>query len=372
MAQADDRCYVGFRKLTSTSTGSWLARYRDDTGRRQKHSLGEFADLPPSQRYDAAKRAAEEWFTHLGKGGGAKAVTVRGACETYVQRVRAARGDKPADDIVMRFKRWVSSDNSLADLGLMKLAKTRLERLRAAMTRTPVTINRDRREFPNTRCRAASSVIRDIASLRVALNFVHDAGDVTSDMAWRVALRPTKNADGRRDVYIGIGQRRNLLERSQPDLSVFLRGLSLVPLRPGALASLRVRNLDARPSVLTIGQDRAGRDRRIKLPASTLEFFNAQASGKKADDPLLMRADRKGWNKDAWKGPVKAAAAAAKLPTATTAYSIRHSVITDLVTNGLDLLTVAQLSSTSVAMIERHYGHLRADLAAAALAKLSL
>ena len=37
-----------------------------------------------------------------------------------------------------------------------------------------------------------------------------------------------------------------------------------------------------------------------------------------------------------------------------------------------DLLTVAQLSGTSVAMIERHYGHLRADHAAAALATLAL
>ena len=78
------------------------------------------------------------------------------------------------------------------------------------------------------------------------------------------------------------------------------------------------------------------------------------------------------WNKDAWKGPIKAAAAAAELSPSVTAYSIRHSVITDLVTDGLDLLTVAQLSGTSVAMIERHYGHLRADHAAAALARLML
>ena len=39
---------------------------------------------------------------------------------------------------------------------------------------------------------------------------------------------------------------------------------------------------------------------------------------------------------------------------------------------GLDMLTSAQLSGTSVAMIERHYGHLRADHAALALASLAL
>ena len=54
------------------------------------------------------------------------------------------------------------------------------------------------------------------------------------------------------------------------------------------------------------------------------------------------------------------------------AYTLRHSAITDLVTGGLDLLTVAQLAGTSVAMIERHYGHLRGDHAAQALERLAL
>ena len=78
------------------------------------------------------------------------------------------------------------------------------------------------------------------------------------------------------------------------------------------------------------------------------------------------------WNKDAWKWPVKAAAAAADLPPDTTAYTMRQSVISDLVHDGLDLLTVAQISGTSVAMIERHYGHLRGEIAAEALARLAL
>ena len=63
---------------------------------------------------------------------------------------------------------------------------------------------------------------------------------------------------------------------------------------------------------------------------------------------------------------------AANLPPTTTAYSLRHSVISDLVHEGLDLLTVAQISGTSVVMIERHYGHLRGEVAATALARLAL
>jgi hypothetical protein len=47
-------------------------------------------------------------------------------------------------------------------------------------------------------------------------------------------------------------------------------------------------------------------------------------------------------------------------------------VISDLVHGSLDLLTVAQFSGTSVATIEKRYGHLRADVAEGALASLAL
>lgn len=365
-------CYLGFRKLTPASTGTWLARYRDENGKQQKRSLGEFGEMPPSQRYDVAKRFAEEWFEHLGKGGSTEHVTVRTACARYVKHVSADRGAKPADDLEMRFKRWVYSDKSLAEMDLTKLTKTRVEAWRKAMAKTPVTVNRDKRDVPITRPRAASSVNRDMAALRAALNFAHDAGSVTSDSAWRVALRPIKNADGRRDVYLDRQQRRALIAKAAPDLAVLLRGLSLVPLRPGALAALTVDRYDSRLAVLTIGKDKAGRDRRIKLPEATAHLFAEQCKDRPPLDPLLCREDRKPWNKDAWKGPIKAAAASADLPPTVTAYTIRHSVITDLVTGGLDLLTIAQLSGTSVAMIEQHYGHLQADVAAAALARLAL
>ena len=269
----------------------------------------------------------------------------------------------------MRFKRWVFDHEALARTPLVKLTRAKIEAWRGGLAAKPVVINRDGRADPLTRPRAASSVNRDIASLRAALNFAHDAGHVTTDMAWRVALRPTKNADGRRDVYLDRAQRRALIDKATPDVALLLKGLSLVPLRPGALAALTVANLDKRLGVLTVGKDKAGRDRKIKLPPITADLFTRQAADR---PPLLARHDGKPWNKDAWKWPIKAATQAANLKPETTAYAMRHSVITDLVTDGLDLLTVAQLSGTSVAMIERHYGHLRSDVAAAALARLAL
>ena len=85
-----------------------------------------------------------------------------------------------------------------------------------------------------------------------------------------------------------------------------------------------------------------------------------------------MRANGKPWNKETWKHPIAAAVVAAKLPSEATAYTLRHSTITDLVTAGLPLLTIAQISGTSAEMIERQYGHLASDAAVKALGELAL
>jgi site-specific recombinase XerD len=76
------------------------------------------------------------------------------------------------------------------------------------------------------------------------------------------------------------------------------------------------------------------------------------------------------WNKDMWKSPIKEAVTRANLSETVTAYTLRHSGITDLVTAGLPLLTIAQITGTSIAMIERHYGHLTAEKSQDALRTL--
>jgi len=365
--------YLGFQKLTATSVGTWVARSRDpETGKQSKRGLGAFDDIPPSQRFDAARKAADEWFSHLGRGGTTESVTVKAACANYVKHVRGTKGEKQAVDIEARYSRWVN-DEKLAAVELQKLTRPQVEAWRRKLEKAPVVVNphadaKDQR----TRERSKSSINRDMTALRAALNHAHDAGHATTDMAWRVALRPIKNADGQRDAYLDRAQRRALIAQAPVDVAQFLTGLSLVPLRPGALAGLTVAHFDRRLGVLTIGKDKTGRDRRIKLPEVAAEFFEGHAKDKLPAAPLLARADGSAWNKDAWKKPIRAAALKAKLPAAITAYAMRHSTITDLVSSGLDLLTTAQLSGTSVAMIEKHYGHLQSQRAADALAALAL
>lgn len=362
--------HLGLRKMSAASDGTWIARAYDPATRKQsKRALGAFDDIQPARRYDEAKKAAEAWFEHLGRGGSLDTVTVKQACAAYVKHVRATN-EKAADDMQARYRRWVDSD-TIGSIELQKLNKTHVRAWRKRLQDAPVVIDPHAKN-PRTRKRSDSALNRDMTALRAALNHALDEDFATTDVAWRVALKPIKNADGRRNVYLDRDQRRKLIEKAPADVARFLKGLALVPLRPGALAALTVANFDKRLGVLVIGKDKAGEDRSIKLPPATAAFFAEQTTKKLPAAPLFARADGLAWSKDAWKKPIKAAAQDAALPAATSAYALRHSVITDLVTGGLDTMTVATLAGTSIVMIERHYGHLCREHAAAALARLAL
>jgi integrase len=306
----------------------------------------------------------------MSRGGSGKAVTVQQACEAYVAELREKRSDAAATDAAGRFRRWVYG-TKLADTPLLKLTPKAVADWRTRLAATK-TIPQDKKKTA-THPRSASALNRDMTAFRAALNLAMENGHVTSDRAWKTKLRPVENADGRRNVYLDLAQRRKLIESAPADLAELLRALSLVPLRPGAMAALTVASFDKRLASLTIGKDKNGRDRTITLPASTAAFFAERCKEKVPAAPLLARSDGKAWDKDAWKKPFKQAALIAGVPVEATAYALRHSAITDLIAlHKLDTLTVAQLSGTSLQMIERHYGHLLREHAANALARLAI
>lgn len=364
-------CYLGLRKMNAGGEGSWIARAADEANGKQRYkALGDFSDHPAHQRFDLATKAAHEWFEHLARGGSAEDLTVAAACREYVAYLRSAGREDAAKDADGRFKRWVYPVR-FGSLKLLKLTPKAVFDWRASLASTP-TIPQDKTK-PATRQRSASTLNRDMTALRAALNLALENGSVSTDHAWRAKLKPVENADGRRDMYVDQMQRRSLVAAADPDLAAFLRALSLVPLRPGAMAALTVSSFDCRLSTLKVGKDKAGADRKITLPPATAAFFASLCKDKLPTLPLLARANGRPWDRHAWKGPIKDAVVVAKLPCQTTAYALRHSTITDLIAlHKLDTLTVAQLSGTSLQMIEKHYGHLLRDHAANALASLAI
>lgn len=363
-------CHLGFRKVSAAGPGAWVARFRDaDSSSRALRSLGTFDDLPPSDRFGAARAAAEEWFKHMGRGGKSTPATVAEVCRAYLKDLRDHGREPTAKDAEGRFRRWVFND-PIGKIEVQRLTPRAVREWRLRVAGSP-TIPQDKARRDPTTARSPATVNRDMTALRAALNFARAQHLATDDAAWAVALQPMEGATGRRNVYLDAEQRRKLIDAAPRDLAAFLRGLSVLPLRPGALAQLRVCDFDRRLGVLTVGRDKSGGMRRLPLPEATVEFFAEHAKGKLPAAPLLSRADGACWTKDAWKHPVKDAATAAGLPPETTAYALRHSTITDLIAlHRLPTLTVARLAGTSLPMIERHYGHLLHDQAKDALAAL--
>ena len=365
-------CRLGYRKMTDDGGGTWAARYSDpDTKKWQETSLGTFGELPPNERYDAAKQAAEAWFAHMGAGGRKEALTLADACNRYLESLRDEGRTAAAADAQGRFKRWVFG-KPIGTVKLQKLTHAKLQDWRKALART-LTLPQDKAKQGTGTQRAASSVNRDLVAVRAALNLALRDRLVTNDAAWAVALLPASNANGRRTAYLDSLQRKALQDAATNEVRPFITALCWLPLRPGAMANLRVQDFDKRTNDLRIRDDKGRGERTIRLPPETGQFFAEQCRNKIAAAPIFARADGSAWSRHSWKLPVKAAVAGAGLPVDAVAYTLRHSAITDLVTHhGLDLMTVAILSGTSAAMIQKHYGHMVASRATAALAGLAL
>jgi site-specific recombinase XerD len=62
----------------------------------------------------------------------------------------------------------------------------------------------------------------------------------------------------------------------------------------------------------------------------------------------------------------------AGLPKETCLYTLRHSFITQALLDGMTTLEVAKMVGTSLAMIDKHYGHLVSTTAQERLAKVQL
>lgn len=358
-------CFVGFRPSKRGGAGSWIARAYDEQERKYRlKALGDYGALTGAERFAAAKKDAEAFAEQVEAGGviEAKLETVSDACKAYA----ATRPEAES-----RFKRYIYSD-PLAKVKLAKLRRRQLTEWRKRLEAQPALVSRRKKGERLVRERAPATINRDMAVLRAALNDVLAPGTPKTEAAWQEALQAIPNADRQRTLYLDRPQRKKLLEHVDAEASPFVRALCLLPLRPGAMAAITAGDFDKRTSELTIGKDKTGRPRRIQVSTEAAKVLGAEASDKLPTAPLFMRSNGKAWDKNSWKVPIAAAAKKASLPAGTTAYTLRHSTITDLVTAGLPLLTIAQISGTSAEMIERHYGHLASDAAVKALNELAL
>lgn len=348
--------FVGFRRLDQG--GSWVARLHTDDRRHVYKSLGPVSAI---NDYEAARREAARWRRSVEAGVQTdRVVTVADLCRDYTAAIEAEGRARAAIDARKRFDRIVYAD-PIGKVRADKLTQRHLEAWMARMEAGEMTGRK--RALPSK-----ATFNRNLTSLKAALNRAVSRREIPHDRAieWQ-AIKPHKDADGRRGVYLTREQRRALLAAADDDLRALLSCVALTGCRPGDPAAMLRRDYDARTGSVTF-RTKTG-PRTIPVSPAAKALFDQLGKSKLPGAPMFTDAGQP-WIPQAWAPRVKLAAAEAKLPAETVTYTLRHCWITDAIVGGMDPVTVARLTGTSMEMISKTYGHLIEGVARDTLAKI--
>jgi len=314
----------------------WIARRRRADGPGYDHkALGNVVD------YDTAERLARAWFAgDTAAAPDIAGATVADACRAYVATIRAEKGDHRADPIEARFQRRVYG-HSIAKVRLAELSAPVVEGWRNGLLAdiTKASANRER------------------VGLFAALNKAYRDGLLDSDKAWR-NVKPFAVDLATRTTYLPVADRRRLIEAAPAPLANLLKALAFTAARPIELTRATVGDLDTRSKTLSLTgyKGRGGiRRRAFPLSADALAFFAGLATGRGADEPLLLDDRGEAWRYQDHNRQFRAVAESLGFELDVSMYSFRHAVQTDWLEAGINPVTVARVAGTSVRMIETHY-----------------
>lgn len=341
--------FLGLRKIDKDRS-TWIARLRTDSGAQTYRSLGYLA---AAFDWEEAQKLALEWFRSHEAGVTEAPATIEVACKDYVEDRRREKGDATARDAEARFERTIYD--------------TTFGRMRADKVRTA-----DVRRWRDGLDLAKASANRTLTALKAALNLAVRNRRVIADRAREWSdVRHFRDASQRRTLFLDLKQRRAFLAAAGTGaLRDLIEAAATTGARPGELTSAKRSQFDARTGTINF-RGKTG-TRTVPLSPPALALFTRLAGSKLPGAPLLARDDGKAWAHSDWDKLVRAAAEKARLPTGTVLYTLRHSFITQAITDGMTTLDVARLVGTSLTMIEKHYGHLVASAAAERLKSVRL
>jgi integrase len=339
--------YVGFRRGPNT----WIARFRDRAGKQKYFALP--VPIGSLDEYTAAKVLAEAWFAQMGGSvaRSARRGTVWHALSAYVEDLERYGRTEAAKTARPRFRVIVESD---------PIADVKLEHA----TQEDFLAWRDRL----TKGRQIQSVNRYVGAVAAGLNkAVKSLGFVGDPRTWKLEnLTNDSNHDESTAVFLTPGQRKSILANATSEAADFFRALELTGARPGEIARATVADFDGEQLRLTHRKGRPPklRTRYTVLNEKGITFFGMMARDKLPAARLFYRGNGKPWTYQTWGEEMRAAIAAYhskclaenRLPEGASAYSFRHSRISELLQiHKIDPLTVAVQTGTSLFQIEKTY-----------------
>jgi integrase len=135
--------------------------------------------------------------------------------------------------------------------------------------------------------------------------------------------------------------------------------------RTHELTAVQVRDFQPQTRQLLLGNHKRSKTlkesvaRRIALNDETLTVVSRRCEGRTPDAYIFTRPSGRPWNRNVLSHQFQAIRGQTEVRPSITIYSFRHLWISEMLMAGVDVLLVARMAGTSVAMIERVYGHFR-------------
>lgn len=168
-----------------------------------------------------------------------------------------------------------------------------------------------------------------------------------------------------------------LIEAACKPLSDLLRVYHATGARTAELFAVQVGDYQPRTRQLVLGRHKRSQTMRdpiprvIPLSLDADAIVSARCQGRPTNQPIFSTPTGLKWNENLLWHHFRKARERAKVREHLTVYSFRHLFISEMLMAGVDVMLVARMAGTSVAMIEKVYGRFRVQSYNSALDRLS-
>lgn len=365
-------CGLGYRR--AVNGGSWIAKFRDDTGTRSYEALGAADDARDADgvsvySFAQAQTMTRAYFERRAREIAGDVVhaagpfTVAHAFEFYLTAYER-RGGKSLDLMLSKARTYILPQ--LGAVPVSKLTKGRLDRWFHEIAESPARVrsrpgSAQRYRGPvvgaeNRRKRRATAN-RVLTVLKASLNYSYQEGRIAHDDAWR-RVKAFREVDVARICYLSDDESRRLTNACNPDFRQLVVAALLTGCRYSEIATLLVEDFNIDSGTIRIRTSKSGKPRHVALSEEGIRFFERQITGKRRDQLFFVREQGQRWKRADQRRPLAAACAKIGL-TDVTFHGFRHTYASRLAMKGVPFAVIAaQLGHADTRMVEKHYGHL--------------
>jgi integrase len=366
-------CALGYRR--GGKGGTWIAKFRDENGKRHYDSLGaaddardpdglsvfSFAQAQERARQfykRKAREAAGELAPHDGP------YTVNDAIAAYTKAYER-RGGKALYDT-----RRAAETHIIPELGPLPVARLTTHKIEDWCHRLAETPARMRtkqgakqqyrpidRSSEGVRKRRATAN-RVLTVLKAALNHAWKTGHVATDDAWR-RVHPFKAVETARVRYLTEEECARLVNVCNGSLRSLVSAALLTGCRYSELTAMRAADFNPDSGVVTVRASKANKPRHVILTDEGQALFSNLTAGKAQIELIFVRENGGLWGKSHQRRPILDACKVAKIKPAISFHVLRHTHGSTLAMKGVPMVVIAeQLGHADTRMTEKHYAHL--------------